>query len=293
MKYKVLPLAAIILGSLLVFSQAFAATGFVTSPLVLSPEHPKNGDTVTLSALFYNADAKPLIGKIFFYDGNVLLANKAVTILPGQVETTSTSFTIEPGDHDFSASMHTLAELTNSDQSGAETVKLPTIFVSAKSSLSAQAGDASSLPSEQAILDQIDRAEKSVLGVVPSSAKDAIARAAGGIEAWRTENGKRFSASRDDTKTLIDKKVPVPKQTVAGGTVLGTAGSKAAPAAEKTESAAGPMTYVSFGFFGALAFLLSNAFVFYIAGIFLIFIILRFIYRKISRRVRSRGAKKA
>src|SRR4051812_24060353 len=84
---------------------AQATTGFVDSPLLLSPESPRDGDTVTLSVLFHNAESETIRGTVLFYDGQTLLDKKTVNIRSGDVDIAATSFTISAGIHKFSATM--------------------------------------------------------------------------------------------------------------------------------------------------------------------------------------------
>ncbi len=257
-------------------------TGFVNAPLWLSPESPSDGDRVILSTVFRNAEPQELTGTIVFYDGDLLLAQKPITIAPETVGYASTTFTINAGSHLFSATMSNsklvsstgkleVVTLTNA------TVELPKQFVSKSIAIGAQAGS-SSLSSEKPILNQIDQAEKTVIGAIPDSTKTSITGTVHSIENWRETQGTSFSASRDAAQKALDVLSP-PVSAKKTPVVL-------SPSQAYVDR---PLDYIKLFFYSALAFVFSNPLAFYIAGLIILYFIVRVILRKIAR---MRGRKK-
>ena len=260
--------------------QVFAVTGFVDSPLWISPASPKEGDTVTLSAVFHNDEPEGISGSILFYDGETLLDEKPVTLRADEVATVTTSFTITAGSHLFSASTKNLAQVSNTGTLqvltvSQPTVKLPLEFVPKTIVVSGQAGDDISGDPEAVILQQVDKVQSSVLASVPPATKKEISGTANSIDNWRSSQAESFTKSRDGAKTALDtKNAPVSAKK---GSVKGTSVS------------AGPFTYIKYMFDSLMSFLFSSALVFYLAVLLIIYLILRFILR----RLRGSGKKKS
>jgi hypothetical protein len=276
-------LTAIVFASMIFCAQtSLATTGFVDSPIWIIPSKPDDTDMVKLSAVFRNEEADSISGTIFFYDNETLLAQKAVTILPGDVRLVSTNFKITAGSHQFSATMSNAATLAGSGKLGVvvvakATVSLPSQFVPKAVPITAQTGGDTVGGSEGLILDEIEKAQTSVLAVIPEPTKKAVAETATTIDSWRADNAQSFAKNRDKAQKAVDHKVPDTSKP--SGTVLG--GAKPAPI---MKSDAGPMEYVKLVVFSALAFLFMYPAVFYFIAAFLIFIIIRFIFRRIARR---------
>ena len=278
---------------------ADAATGFVSSPIVLTPESPKEGENVKMSVFFYNAEKEAISGTILFYDGDLLIASKAISILPGSIGTASTTFSITAGEHRFSASMKTPSAVLRSGQMevlplSASTVELAPLVVKKSISLTAQAGAQANTSAETPILNQIDKAEDAVLAALPSGVKETIGEVAKNLDGWRTERATAFTDDRDEAKTQLDTKESDTGSEV-NKSVLPSSGTKPAQTTGKTtagtavasdapESSGDPLTYVKFVFFGILAFIFATPVVFYALGIILIYLIIRFIVRKIRNR---------
>ncbi len=258
---------------------ALAATGFVDEPLWLSPEKPKEGQSATLTAVFRNAESETLSGTISFYDGTTLLAERAVTIFPDQVASSSVTFKIQAGRHEFSAAMTDAKEQGAGALAMAEaTVSIPDVlvpknFLAAKTE-SAQASGSGDSASQREILDQVDKAEQAVLGVLPEPVKETVSNAVGAVEDWRETKSERYADSRDAAKLDIERQkldaAKVAKKTVSG----------------KTEPAVSPLSRAKLLFFSAVALLFSPLF-FYVIIALVAFLIVRFFVLKIVRALRG------
>ncbi len=244
---------------------AHAATGFVNSPLWITPEKPNEGDEVTLSALFHNAESSAVSGSILFYDGNVLLAEKQVILHPDEVATVSTSFKISAGTHVFSASTKNMQESSTTGSLQVITVpnsvvKLPLQFVPKTITLAAAAdGTAASGDSTSIILKQVDKAQASVLSALPAGTKKTVANTVNAVDNWRSSNAETFTK----------------KSTAA-----------------KRASTTSPFTYVKYILFSGLSWLFSSAIIFYVAGLLIIYFLFRTIFRKLRKRKKSAIIKK-
>jgi hypothetical protein len=261
-----------------------AATGFVSSPLLLSPEAPRDGDTVTLSVLFHNDEDKPISGTVLFYDGETLLARRPVTIPAGDVSISAVTFEISSGIHKFSATISDLGEGVVLLET---TVTLPPKLVTKKLGfgLGAQAsGDGSA--SESAILQKVDKVEEAIVSVVPPAAREVVLNVAGSFDDWREATGEQFAKERDEVAAII-----------AAGEKIDTANAARKPGTKAIEKPAtadnGPANEARRVFLGAIAFLFATPVAFYFGAVLVLYFIIRFIVRRIQAgRANRRMARK-
>jgi hypothetical protein len=252
---------------------ASATTGFVDSPLWLTPESPKEGDMVTLSAVFRNAETENLSGTVVFYDGQVLLGKKAITVPSAGVATAVISFKIGAGDHSFSASMTNTAKISTAGTSTPfstpiETAELPKQFIAKK--ISTVSSDTSSTDFSAPILERVNEVQDKALSVVPVGVKQSVTITTGKIDAWRGSEAVSLEKNKVATQKIVDAKKTAP--------------AKSETSLQKITDDDGPLVYVKLVWFSVMAFLFSNPYIFYGVGIFLLFLILRFFYRKIRGR---------
>ena len=283
MEFRRMTVAAVLaLGFFLSAPSVFAVTGFVDTPMWVSPNKPHEGDSVTLSAVFRNAEQETISGTILFYDANTLIDEKPVTLRPDEASIVTTTFTITAGGHLFSATTKNLSQVSSTGKLEVlavppATIKLPLSFVPKTIMVAGQAGGASG-DSTAVILNQIDKAQTAVLNVVSPTTKKKISTTASSIDTWRADNGASFAKSKNEAKTAIDAKK--------SGT---TKTAKTTSKNQKVQSAsvtAGPLTYVKYAFFWLLSVLFSSALVFYVFILLLLYFLLRYLFRKL------RGGKK-
>ena len=268
---------------------ARAATGFVDSPLLLSPENPKDGDTVTLSVLFHNAEPTTISGTVLFYDTTTLLDKKSLSIAPGDVGIASTSFVIHAGIHKFSATMSNVDAPNSSGTLEAvvipeTTVTLPPEIITRSLGLGAQAADGSN-DSEAAILNTVDAAQTAVLNAVPPNIKAAVSGTTGSLDSWRVSTGSSFTSDRDATKASITAANKIDAENAAK-----KPGAKAVAKPATADNSA--VSQAKYYFFAALAFFFSMPFAFYLGSVLLLYLILRFIFRRLRRSRRGNSAPK-
>ena len=250
---------------------SLAATGFIDAPMWIYPEAPTQNQSVTLYALFRNDENTTVSGTVLFYDKDTIVGKKNVTVAPGGVGTANTTFRISAGSHTFSASMGSLTKIAPNGTSSAllipmQSTQMPTIVVSANSAsasaVSSTANSSVSDPTSKAVLGQVDSFENTALSVVPPSFQDKVTAAAKSVDTWRAVKASTFTVSREK------------------------ASSATIPPATKYVD--GPLKYVKIAFFSLLAFVFSFPVIFYIAGIVVFYIVVRFIVRKISNGIRNR-----
>lgn len=280
---------------------ASAATGFVDDPIWLYPENPKEGEMVTLTALFRNAETKSLSGVVSFYDEDVLLGKKTITIPAGGFVPVALTFRVGAGAHAFSASVTSLAEVLSTGESVPFAIPLETAELS-KFTIGRSIADqltakvTSAAPTEKtadgkttdtknpkldaqsaSILEQVEKIEDTVLDAIPDSVEKDIAETFSGVDAWRDEKAQTITTARDAAKRAVDAQS---KDSAADTKKLG------APSASN-KYIDSPIAYVKYFFLALFSFIFMTKAVFYLVGTILAYIVLRFLYRKIRNGIRK------
>ncbi len=292
MRKKVL-LFFIILPLLLCTQLAQASTGFIGNPIWINPEFPREGEMVTLSALFHNGETEKLAGQVLFYDNDTLLGKKSLTIAAGAVGTATVTFKIESGNHVFSASAQGFQEISNSGS--AKNFSLPLgkaemskLFVTKNGSGSGvDAVGLKASASAAPILNKVDQAENKVIDSIPAAIKDPVVATAQSMEAFRLKTENHLQVSVADSQEGVAKQ----KQSAADEQ------KKFGKVSPSTKYVNGPFASVKLFVAQLLLFLFSHAFIFYIVFFGILYFLIRSIFRKIkqmrnNRRVASRVAKK-
>ena len=284
---------------ILIFSgtiRAHAATGFLGGPMWMSPEVPTDGQQVQLSALFHNAEPDTLNGEVMFYDGDVLLGRKSIEIDSGGVATATVSFRIGAGDHSFSASIGNLTETISAGKTepfalSPQTVQLPKIFVSPKAGDPLDASVVNDTSSGgllnpvsannpmAPVVNQVNQLQTEAISNIPLSVKNPITD----LDNWRATSAENLNQQTKSATAAV----------AAQNTLAAAQQKKYGKVSPTTNFIDRPFAYVKLFFLELLTFLYSHAIVFYLIAAFVVYIIGRFIFRKISNmRTNSRPAPK-
>ena len=284
---------------ILIFSgtiRAHAATGFLGGPMWISPEVPTDGQLVNLSALFHNAEPDTLNGEVMFYDGDVLLGRKSIEIDSGGVATATVSFRIGAGDHSFSASIGNLTETISAGKTepfalSPQTVQLPKIFVSPKAGDPLDASVVNDTSSGgllnpvsannpmAPVVNQVNQLQTEAISNIPLSVKNPITD----LDNWRATSAENLNQQTKSATAAV----------AAQNTLAAAQQKKYGKVSPTTNFIDRPFAYVKLFFLELLTFLYSHAIVFYLIAAFVVYIIGRFIFRKISNmRANSRPAPK-
>lgn len=256
---------------------AHASTGFIGNPIWIYPEFPREGEKVTLSALFHNDETEKLAGTVLFYDNDTLLGRKLLSIPVGDVGTATIVFSIGPGNHIFSARAEGFQEISTSGNAKTLSIplgkaELPTLFVTKNGS----ATGADALPlkaSAQAapILDKVDAVQNKVVDSIPDSVKEPVVNAAESVESWRQKTTDQLKTAVADGKRAQETQ----KKNAASGT------KSSQP---KTQFIDGPFSVIKLFVAEALLALFSHAVFFYLALIGIIYFIVRSILHAVKQR---------
>ena len=274
----------------------FAGTGFLGGPMWITPETPSDGDLVSLSALFHNAEPNQLSGDVLFYDGNVLLGKKSTIISSGGISTTTVSFRISAGDHTFSAITGNLVEVLSNGKTepfalSPQTVQLPKIFVPSKAGnpLNASIIPGPTNPSSSSVspnnplagvINQVNDIKGNLISSIPSSITSPVTDTASSVETWRSNNSDALSQAIKNASTQIKDVNSLASDQL----------KKYGKVSLSTNFIDRPFAYVKLFFFTLLSFLYSHSVVFYAIALVFLYIFVKFILNKIPS-MRKKGSK--
>ena len=272
---------------------ASANTGFLGGPMWINPEVPQDGELVSLSALFHNAEPNPLSGNVLFYDGKVLLGTKNISIDSGGVGIATVFFRISAGDHAFSATTGNLVEAIGNGKTepfvlSPQTVQLPNISISSKAGNSLNASVVSGttnlvtnniFPANGVanIANKVNELQGNVISSIPGSVVSPVTNTVTALDSWRTNNANSFANQTKAASISIDKTKEL----------ASAEQKKFGKASFSTNFVDKPFAYVKLFVFELLSFIWSHAIVFYGLLVLITYAILRFIYKKITGEKRS------
>lgn len=264
-------------------AEVINTSGFIPWQIWYSKEPLVEGDTVKIFTAVWNNGISPLSAKIEFYDKNVLLGVRDIVIPASKLNEVSVLWKVTSGDHLISAKIISPSitiggkkEIVSLDRNIATGDKrfVPILI---------RTIDGTPVLSSDIINNQIDRANNLLENILPSSISTPISDNLSRIETFRSDTLKSII----DGKIEAQKKIDLLSKASSGldengkkiaGKVLGESTQAKVDATEK------PIAYIKLFFLSALSFIFGSKTVFYLVGILLVFVIVRFVYRKIRNR---------
>ncbi len=244
-------------------AQTLKNAGFTGREIIVSNNVPLVGEMVRMSMPIYNESGGVLTGVVRLYKNDKILGEKAVTLKVGEFGGFSNEWKAEPGVHEF-------------------TLKLEDTFIQkpkmTKELVVLDKREAVLVVRTQGLNDQNS---ESLLKEYPIESEDQVIDGDTGIDAYR----KDFLHSTEE-------KINYLKQDIAESIKQNEEYEKRLNNLKESlprsdGSLLTPVQYLYAWGLGALTFILSNAYAFYGTIILIIFLLLRYIVRKIGRRHRN------
>jgi len=275
---------------ILILAQNSSDVGFIKGSVWASNDNPVAGEEIVLYTVLYNGSDGVLRGRVQFFDGDMLLGERDVSIDKMRVSDISIKWITTPGLHTFSTKLingvitEDLKEPYNINLSPSEggekytiSVKQKTVPIKAQVSDEGQEGDLH--------LKKIDSLEKSLDKFIPDSVSDSASEYTKGIEEFREKQNESFKEKRD----AINKDMNISAlqnsefKDIIKPTKDTTVDELIHPGKKIGLALKTPIGYVKLFFLGVLIFVFSNPFIFYVAAVVLIVFIVRMIIRKVRR----------
>jgi hypothetical protein len=255
-------------------------TGIIAGQIWYSEDPLVAGDTVKVYTAVWNGDTNPLQARVEFFDQNVILGDRDIVVDPQSLKDVSVSWQVTPGNHVIHATI-TSSSVTTGTKTQAVTLNRTTtaddntyvpVVVTTPSGTPVKTVDV--------IGDEVKSATTQIQDVIPPTVTQNFSS----LDAIRAKTATELIASKADVQNQINtlntatsEETTMPAK---GKTVTATAPSNADP----LDATQKPIAYIKLFFLTVLAFIFQYPIVFYVLLVYLIFIILRFAYRKIKNR---------
>ena len=267
-KYFIILLLSFIIFVPSVFSAA--SNGFILDQIWYSNNSPKEGDTVNIYTAIWNGNTSPLSVKVEFYDKNVILGTRDVTVPSQKLVDVSVSWKVTGGDHSISAKIVSSTLNTNNNKKEVVILEENTTSTNKKFIpivVKEEAGKSST--NNDVVKDELGKVTEKIDNVLPESVSTKVSSGVNSIEVFRDKTLDKIVKSKNETEKIISEYKSF---------VEGTSDQNLQSVTEK------PIAQVKLFFLKVLNIIFNNKIIFYGLLIFIIFYIIRGIYRKIRNR---------
>ncbi len=258
----------LIFGFLFPLIQIHAVTGFVPGQIWYSPETFSEGETVKIHTVVWNGNDSDLQAKVEFYDKNVILGSRDITVLPDQIKEINITWKVTSGDHTISAKILSSSVTNNGKKEKVTLDNIKTeeskIFIP----VTITKGDGEVATSSDVLKNEIDKASSKIGDIVPESIASPVSEVFNKVDDFREDSSSKISLSKDKTKEEIK---------VFDNSINKDDKKEAISATDK------PIAYIKLFLLSVIGFIFETKILFYGLLVFIIFLILRAIYRKIKR----------
>lgn len=284
-----------VLGFACFASAATSTTGFIPGQIWYSKDPFIEGDTVKIYTALWNNGTTPLSAKVEFYDKNVILGTRDITVPASKLQEVYVSWKVTAGDHLISAKIISPSVTLSGKK---ETVSLSNNMTEVDKRfvpVVVNTMDGTPASSADIIKSQVDKATSAVGDILPESISTPAGESVSAVDSFRVDTLKTISEAKDAAEKKIEelKKAESSNTTVDSKNVTktGTSNTKNTTTGKVSAGKVGvedatekPITYLKFFFLSILSFIFGSKIVFYLLIALVIFFLLRFIYRKIRRR---------
>ncbi len=250
-----------------------SSSGFIPGQIWYSKEPLVEGETVNIHTAVWNGEKNSLTAKVEFYDKNVILGSRDVVLTPSELKDVFVSWKITSGDHIISAKIISSVETVFGKKENITLERNVTGNNKQFVSVTAINSQGKIVTGDSALQKQLDKTASEINSVIPENVSTSVTLGLGVVDNFRGKIFTEVTTAKEDTLRKIDT-LDSKDKTVAKVNTQKDIFS----ATEK------PIAYIKLFLLSVVAFIFSNRVVFYALSVLIIFVILRFIYRKIRNR---------
>lgn len=255
------------------YTHAENNSGFLDNTIWYSKDSFVEGDTVEIHTAVWNGEISTLEAKVDFMDANTIIGTRSISVAPHTLADVFISWKVTAGDH----TIKTVIRDTNLKVNGKSTPikftdteqSLPKISISKKISKELDAGNNLADNVSEKVKENLPTqiAEPVTQGI--TSLDDFRSNTSDTVNTMLVSTNKKIEELNNQEKAPAESNTKDPKKTETK--------QKPLSGTEK------PIAYVELFLLTIVSFIFKNSIVFYLLCAFILFIILRFIYRKIRR----------
>lgn len=253
-------------------------TGFIPGSIWYSKDQIVEGDTVNIYTAVWNSGSSALSAKVEFYDKNVMLGSRDIVIPSLQLKETSVSWKVTSGDHSISAKITSPSVTVNGKKQSVVLSQNATESYHKFIPVLLSTTDGKPATSSDLLKSQIDKAASSVNDILPDSISTPVSKKVSIVDNFRSSTFDKISTSRAETKDRVDEFKKLDATSLDTKTIES---NKKLGVEDATER---PIAYLKLFFLSVLSFIFGSKIVFYLLIVFVLFLIIRAIYRKIRNR---------
>lgn len=282
--FTILSFVFLPVGDISVSAKTDSTTGFLSGDIWYSKAKLIEGDDVKIYTAFWNGENTPVNIKVSFFDKDTLLGEREVSIPALTLKDISISWKVTAGDHQIKAS---ILKATSNQSGSSQEVSLSNNEVKTESIFIPKRID-SALPAEK-----LEQLGEKVVDILPKSVAEPVSASVSDIDLFRQKTSKDIENSvketqekikqieNPDTKATDNIKTESTKNTQDKNNTQKDSDEKKVVKKDSLSGTEKPIAYLKFYLLGVALFIFKNSWLFYGIILFLIFMILRFIYRKI------------
>lgn len=257
-----------------VFAETQVNSGFIPGQIWYSKIELSEGDTVNIHTAVWNGERDVLSVKVEFYDKNVILGSRDVVLTSLELKDVFVPWKITAGDHVISAKIISSLSTVSGKK---EKIELDRIITSNdRQFVSVLVKDTEGVPvknPDSLLQNQIDKTSSEINKIIPEK-----------LSTWASTSFTSLDSLRDRTYTQIsDQKIETQKE-INQINIKSNNKTVAQSLDEKSnleDATKKPIIYIKLFLLSLLSFVFSNKIIFYGLLVFIIFMVLRTIYRKI------------
>lgn len=249
------------------YAEIGSNAGFIPGQIWYSKDTLIEGDTVNIYTAIWNGEKESLSVKVEFYDKNVILGSREVVLAPSILKEVYVPWKITSGDHLISAKIISSLVTVSGKK---EKVVLDRATTSADKqfvSVVIKNEEGEQVSGAETVKNKISEA-------IPEGVSNYASNTFEKVDNFRDKTFTQVTAVKDNTQKEIES-LKTKEETVAE--VLNSK-KNIEDATQK------PIAYIKLFLFSALAFVFGNKIIFYGLLIFVVFLVIRFFYRKIRHR---------
>jgi hypothetical protein len=253
----------------------FAVTdsGFIKGQIWYSEEPLVEGKTVNIYTSIWNGKKNSILVKVEFYDKNIILGRREVTIAPSELKDVSISWKVTSGDHVISAKIASSTEVI----SGKEREVLLDNTTTSNDRISVSTANKSAtdpLLDTSKLEDKLKNTGSKINEFLPEKVNNFISNTITKIESFREKISTKIEVNKDEAQAELEliksKEKPILE--------------RVQDKSKTEDNTRRPIVYVKLFMFSAFSFIFANKIVFYGLSILIILSIIRRTYRKIKSK---------
>jgi hypothetical protein len=226
-----------------------STTGFIPGPIWYSKASLVENDNVKIHTVVWNGGDKELSLRVEFYDSKTLLGTRDVKVPKGELEDVSISWSVKAGDHSIYARI--VSGDVTINETSKDKISVP-VAIKKVDGVPASSGDV----------------VKSEVSKITEALPDSVSVGLNSVDSFRQNTAVSIKdekvKTQDEIKTLSNPEVVKEKKPL-----------------DMTDK---PIAYIKLFLLSLAGFIFSSSAIFYTVCAIILFIILRFLYRKIRNR---------